>query len=659
MIHNNDKSKDDLNPKCEKIKQIPGSNNGLPVCLISDFEGRPDLLILFLIQSGVIVDQDFKTECLNFITPEHQPKDYYNEDFTKLNELVVKLLTMFQTKQGIDTDNATLQFLGDYFGNRSLAGKKDKDNKEIVKVGSIKDKLPKGKHLFVNNKQCDDEYGSRSNIILCGTAAENIENCNRTIELNKYVSNIMLKLIELKNVAHYVAGNHDVYGSNLNYLSTGSKIDRIVFHATDSTEDPCIGWIDKYQSGQTYDNLDCIKNEFINGLKTKNKPLQLFNYKKIGDKNFIFKHTNFATEGSLWEMSKLRRQKQEVEFLPNSKIQATRYEGEPIGNLVIKKEKELKIELSGDKGAKSEDRDKYNFKDITKMNIEDEYNCFVCFGHTGQASENGNLTKNNCLCVDCNFYTQDDKDKCEKQCNFFRISADGNKIEEINLYTGDKIREFNTFQKNKAREQEKQKQENKIEEERAKMKKQINDLKNDNASLRGAVDQMNAQLAESNNKAQEEQNKTRAKYQKVEKIRNYIEYNTEIEAETIDADSITEYLNNKGAFKNRGNSITRNIGFDRRRKARFNALCEVLEEKIREKTEDNTFTFGDDFNNINNNDDKMQKIKELFQENGNNQHNEANDVIIHNARNNLNNTQTINRIKEDIANRLNQVGCCC
>ena len=36
-------------------------------------------------------------------------------------------------------------------------------------------------------------------------------------------------------------------------------------------------------------------------------------------------------------------------------------------------------------------------------------------------------------------------------------------------------------------------------------------------------------------------NKTRAEYQKVEKIRNYIEYNTEIEAETIDADSITEY----------------------------------------------------------------------------------------------------------------------
>ena len=692
MINNNDKSKDDLNPKCEKIKQIPGSNNGLPVCLISDFEGRPDILILFLIRTGVVKDMKFLNNYEKFLK-DKQPKDYIEDDFVMLSKAVTDLCALLQNpnKESINTSHCILQFLGDYFGNRSLAGrtsqekqkmakagsKDDKSNevknlivngeekkeekKIIVRVGSSDDELPKGKHLMVNGVENDGRYASRSNIILCGTGAENVQNYNRTIDCNRYVSDIMLELIKLRNVEPYVSGNHEAYGSNVYLLGTGNEVDRFICQATDSPNNPCVYGKYCYDgSSQTYDDLDVIKNNFIYQLKQKNKPLQLFNCMQIGDKNFIFKHTNFATEGQLWEMSKTSRKSQNIEFLPCTSYETIRYKGHLIASLAVREEMKLKIELTGDKGTDDKDRKEYNFKDITTLNIEDGYNCFVCFGHTGKASKNDIYIEKNCLCVDCNFYAQDDKDKCEQKCNFFRISADCDKIEEINLYTGQVKKIFNTFQKTKQRKQEMQQQEKKIKEEmeeKEKNENKIKDLEKENEGLKVAANQMNAQLFEQNNKHQNEQNK-------LNKIRNYIEYNKEIQAETIDAGSIIGYLNDKDVFKNRGNAFTRQIGFDRRRKARFNALCEVLEEKIRDKTKDNTFTFGDNLDNIT--EDKINRIKELFEENGNNQHNEANQEVIYNVRNNinnegnnLNNTQTIHLIKQEIANRLNQVGCCC
>ena len=133
-------------------------------------------------------------------------------------------------------------------------------------------------------------------------------------------------------------------------------------------------------------------------------------------------------------------------------------------------------------------------------------------------------------------------------------------------------------------------------------------------------------------------------------LNNFVDNNVAIKQEDITSQNIIKYLTDEYNYRNRGNKITRNVGWNRRRKARFNALCEILEEKINQKT-GKAFAFGDDFSNFKDKTDAIEQINNLFVEDNN-----VNDINNSVPQQNLN---TINRLKQEIANRLNQVGCCC
>ena len=465
MLYNFKKYMEKLKDKKLKLKfnpkrEMKNDNDKPPIFLISDFEGRADLLILFLIQTGVVKDKEFLRKYEKFLK-DKQPKDYTDDDFKKLQEAVTELCDLLDKcdSKSIDTKSCILQFLGDYFGSRPLFGRtrgddkteeeKNKKNKKdnqkntpIVRLPNDHD--PLHQPLSLNGITSTKDYHWRTNTILCGTDKENLDNYNRTIELNQHVLNIMLSLSVLPNVNHYVSGNHEVYGSNMRSNADCVLADRFVFHATDLDAIPYVYGQCKYKNSaepckypnKTYDDLDEIKNEFIEGLRRNKKPLQLFNCMTIGGNKFIFKHTNYAIEGQLWAMSNSKRQPQEVQFLS--------FLENGLGN--PQSEEMLLAELVGKKGAEEECK-YYGFQDITETQYLNKYNCFVCFGHTGQASKNKDLTENNnCLCVDCDFYHQVDKDKREKNCNYFKISSDGKIIEALNLYTGQKVEEFKTFQ---------------------------------------------------------------------------------------------------------------------------------------------------------------------------------------------------------------------